>query len=515
MPTFHRRRLVASLMAAWLCFSTVVVVPVAEAGSMDAILDGMFVQTTSPGAFKSQSSLGVIGGSAALRIPTRQINIASFDPPRISAGCGGVDLFMGSFKFIDAQQLVAVFRMIVQGAVAALFKIAINSISGQLGSAMTEFGTALRELNSSFKNSCTLAEDIASGHMQERLDKVKDAAGNVGKKFEAMVGAAGSFMNNFIEGFGKSDANKRRKITDNPTFGNQTWRRIVRSGVVNNIQLPAGTSQELFAQVLMNVTGGVIIPTEEVQQDGTCPANSTKKDVACQGPIEVIPRLPTLVNLLKNTEDHVLHVCDDNKGEFSRANLSEEFSCQSTRKVNAATALTMDGTKSYVSRMLFGFDITTGGYPTRENITASSLVGNIIGAAGINSDRSAMDKFSRELAHFRTPHLRHLLVVQRNPDAAIYVATRLVDVMAEDMAVQFAKAVLQAGNSSLGGKVDIAIPPGYRESLKFLHDEIQQVEGTIAQQLKAETEIQTWVDYMSKTLPGAIPAPGNASLKGR
>ena len=101
----------------------------ARAGLRDA-LDSMFVaNATRPGAFESQTRGGFVGGSLVARAPIRSINIVTFDAPRLNAGCGGLDLFGGSFSFIDASQLVALLRSIATNAVGALFFIASTAIA--------------------------------------------------------------------------------------------------------------------------------------------------------------------------------------------------------------------------------------------------------------------------------------------------------------------------------------------------------------------------------------------------
>ncbi|MDN4704685.1 conjugal transfer protein TraH [Vibrio parahaemolyticus] len=43
-------------------------------------------------------------------------NLVSFTPPSWKAGCGGVDMFGGSFSFINAEQLVTMMRAVAANA---------------------------------------------------------------------------------------------------------------------------------------------------------------------------------------------------------------------------------------------------------------------------------------------------------------------------------------------------------------------------------------------------------------
>ena len=46
---------------------------------------------TSPGVMSGKNMTGVFGGSLVLNTPLKEVNIVAFDPPRLNAGCGGVD----------------------------------------------------------------------------------------------------------------------------------------------------------------------------------------------------------------------------------------------------------------------------------------------------------------------------------------------------------------------------------------------------------------------------------------
>src|SRR5690606_5702098 len=127
---------------------TVLYSPIAAHAGLQDALDGMFVSNaTSPGTFETQTRGGFVGGGLAMRTPVRAINLVSFDPPRLNAGCGGIDLFGGSFSFINADQIVALFRQIASNAVGLAFKAAINAINPSLGQLMDKFQSMVQAMN--------------------------------------------------------------------------------------------------------------------------------------------------------------------------------------------------------------------------------------------------------------------------------------------------------------------------------------------------------------------------------
>ncbi|PSW88144.1 conjugal transfer protein TraH, partial [Photobacterium iliopiscarium] len=64
--------------------------------------DGLNYNTTNPQAYKGQAANYYTGGSAFIRTPVRQAQIANVSLPSINAGCGGIDLFAGGFSYINS-----------------------------------------------------------------------------------------------------------------------------------------------------------------------------------------------------------------------------------------------------------------------------------------------------------------------------------------------------------------------------------------------------------------------------
>src|SRR5574337_1610945 len=68
---------------------------------------------------------GVItGGSMVARNRVMSANMVSFVPPSFSAGCGGIDLFSGSFSFINMNQFVDLMRAVAANAAGYAFQMA-------------------------------------------------------------------------------------------------------------------------------------------------------------------------------------------------------------------------------------------------------------------------------------------------------------------------------------------------------------------------------------------------------
>ena len=83
---------------------------------------GAYGNVTGPNAYRGQTMNLYTGGSLYMRTPVRNYQLASIAPPSFTAGCGGIDLFAGSFSFINKEQFVALLRNIGNNAIGAAFK---------------------------------------------------------------------------------------------------------------------------------------------------------------------------------------------------------------------------------------------------------------------------------------------------------------------------------------------------------------------------------------------------------
>ena len=78
----------------------------AAAGSLNQSAQQMFDDlgvvgnVTQPQAFRGQTLNTYTGGSLFVRSPTKSYQLAAFSAPYIKAGCGGIDIYGGSFSHI-------------------------------------------------------------------------------------------------------------------------------------------------------------------------------------------------------------------------------------------------------------------------------------------------------------------------------------------------------------------------------------------------------------------------------
>lgn len=500
---FSKRQLAALASASWILSVSLVMFPEATYASMDSMLDGMFTQVTNPGVYKSQTRFGAVGGTATLRIPNRPVNLVSFDPPRISAGCGGIDMSGGSFSFINTQELVSVFRSIAQGAVAALFKMAINHISSQLGSTMSEFAQKIQDMNMMFKNSCRIGESLAKD-VKNGAD-ITSKESETGKLFDGLRGKAGDALGGILDGFKKVDFGQINSDPDNPNVGNLTWRAMVRTNSMDKIGINTPADSNFVAQLLMNIGGSRVVQTKDMAETGDCGGGLAGywggATQVCLNTLVTIPGNGVSVRMLVEPTD------DDEIVGCISSDVSNEFSCQQVSKIKVKSGF--QGTKAWVNKALFGVAKTTLD-PTDIENPAGGVVGFILGTSSSLDDSSAS-----LLSNARIPVLRHLLILQKQPDAVKDLALKLADALAEDIAVRLADGLVSAARQTFSGKVNISMPEKYWDNLHAFTGNVEKHRGSVREQLETQLASIELTAKMAETLPGAIPAPGNGKYVAR
>jgi conjugative transfer pilus assembly protein TraH len=115
---------------------------------------------TGPGAYQGQSAGYYTGGGLYTRAPQQDITPISISLPKVSAGCGGIDIFTGGFSFINSDQLVAFLKATANNAIGFAFKLAIDAISQQIGKVMDTMQDIANKVNTTNISSCNAAKAL-------------------------------------------------------------------------------------------------------------------------------------------------------------------------------------------------------------------------------------------------------------------------------------------------------------------------------------------------------------------
>ncbi len=103
---------------------------------------------TSPGYFEGQKRGYFNGGGFSARLYTSNDYLLSVTPPKIKAGCGGIDVFMGGFSFLDANYLVSKAQNILTAAPFIALDLSLSVLCEQCIKAVKSAEAIANQLNS-------------------------------------------------------------------------------------------------------------------------------------------------------------------------------------------------------------------------------------------------------------------------------------------------------------------------------------------------------------------------------
>jgi len=124
---------------------------------------GFATNITKPGVIQDQQAGYFSGGGITMRSQVQNMNLAHLQLPSVKAGCGGIDLYNGSFSFIKGEQFESMIKSIIQASAGYALELALDSVSPQLANAMSKMRSIMNMINSQNINSCQMAASLVSG----------------------------------------------------------------------------------------------------------------------------------------------------------------------------------------------------------------------------------------------------------------------------------------------------------------------------------------------------------------
>ncbi|WP_235955150.1 conjugal transfer protein TraH [Sphingobium psychrophilum] len=159
------------------------------------------VTYTSPGSFEDQTRGYVTAGGMSGRVDVHNDYLMSLTLPKVKAGCGGIDMFLGGMSFLDPDYLVQKLESILQAAPAVAFQYLLETLDEKMGNIISKMEAATNFLNSIQVNDCRLAN---------RMVQIARGDDNMSGIIEEMTG-----YKSVKEGFAKSYQQSREKIQSN------------------------------------------------------------------------------------------------------------------------------------------------------------------------------------------------------------------------------------------------------------------------------------------------------------
>lgn len=131
-----------------------------QAGAVD---DWLASHTISgPGHYEGSQRNYYYGGTISIKNRTASDNLFTVSPPKIKAGCGGINIFTGGLGFLDFDRLVQKLQNILAAAPAAAFEIALQTLCEPCKNIIAELESISDALNGMQLDECKASKALVA-----------------------------------------------------------------------------------------------------------------------------------------------------------------------------------------------------------------------------------------------------------------------------------------------------------------------------------------------------------------
>lgn len=224
-----------------------------SAGSLgdafNGLLAGTSVSTSAPGNFKANARRIVTFGGTRVRFPQSSVQLLSVTPPNISAGCNGIDAYMGGFSYIDSDAFVDALKQMGTATLGAFLNLAIRTSCPICAAVMDIMRTASEVGRSMAFDSCSVGTKLAgklydNGIFQSKGELQSASGANCSKdaanfnKVDSFLDAANSVCGSLAKArdflnsdwAGLDEETKEKKLQLSPEIANPTWLALKEGG---------------------------------------------------------------------------------------------------------------------------------------------------------------------------------------------------------------------------------------------------------------------------------------------
>ena len=207
---------------------------------------------SNPTAYQGQSANYYTGGSLFVRNKIVDAQLVNVTVPSVSAGCSGIDMFMGGLSHINSDQLVKLGKAIIHNAPPFVVNLALQTWAPQLKQNLDNLqAIADKYLNQSV-NSCQATQAAIGGLAAFAAPATK-------KHVCATLGTQTNAFSDWVQaqhecGAGGKAPTQLANAKNDPALKDitQTNHNVVWSSIMNNAFLSADKS---LAQFMMSLSG--------------------------------------------------------------------------------------------------------------------------------------------------------------------------------------------------------------------------------------------------------------------
>jgi conjugative transfer pilus assembly protein TraH len=407
---------------------------------MEALFNGM-INTTPGEAYMTQRRGVITGGNIVMRNKMVNPNLISFVPPGVKTGCGGINLFGGSFSFINGAQLTQLMRSIAQASVGYAFNLAIEGMCPTCAQVMTKLQKDVQTINNLMRNSCDAAKAIVDSTIGPSLQLVNEKSKN---ELSSDLSTDAGFLTDFFgvkEGSSKSPAQQAIEAGKaNLIKGNVVYESLNHADTTSWF----ANGDEQMKGVMMSLTGTYISSPNPDNTD-----------------IQYVFREPKI------------GVREFIEGGNIRIYQCESNDCLLPGSGDANTeTINITGMRARVRKMLFGTGI------------CAACTGGIVRKLHERVGGQALDISEQKFIEASSPGVQGLLShVATEPQSAALIADRLIDTLAVELSNQIVDEMFDAVSNSIvasGKELDTTMQGVMRDRRAQINEERRKAGESLA-----------------------------------
>lgn len=209
-------------------------------------------------AYVAQSAGHYSGGSLYARAPVRNQQISYINLPKMSAGCGGIDMFMGGFSIINKADAIELAKSVMSNGKGYAFNLALETAAPLISNNMKNWVNSISYATNNRINSC----ELGTGLVGAVFPKTEESQRNV---CQSIAGSKG-YLSDYVEARMECSKSSGREKTFNRAkhekgrekelLGsmNFAWQAIKGNSLFN--------SDKQLGELMMSLSGTVIYQDE-------------------------------------------------------------------------------------------------------------------------------------------------------------------------------------------------------------------------------------------------------------
>ncbi len=134
---------------------------------------------TQAGIYESQALNVVSAGGFVYKNQRKDFVPFSVTPPSLSAGCGGIDVFLGAFSIPSKEEFLSFLKSVGTALPGLAFQLALQTMAPDLNEMVGRYADLIRSYTNRYTDSCSAAQSLlydtgAAEHLQKTLFSAKN-----------------------------------------------------------------------------------------------------------------------------------------------------------------------------------------------------------------------------------------------------------------------------------------------------------------------------------------------------